>query len=393
MIVSGKETHALKVKCFALKGSTIRAKDMIFLSSISSKKKYNDNGSRVKFLSSDVIEKTKRKLINDFDLEAILSSDVIEDTKSKVEVSDGCDKKNYDKAKKRKRKNNDSKKQKVYDEVCISENEFVDESELYVEVDKSKMIKKKNTVSVDEKSDFDDGWLSLRTRSSPKVLYSLMSKLTLAQRKDLIEIGFGSLYNMAVEEIPVKIGHFVVDNFFPNEMKLKLQNYDIEITPELIHSVLGVPLGGIDFHHLAKTRVSDLSRRWYLQFIGRYPTPKKVADVVKQTKVDGILFKLSILVLFSKFFGLGGKGEQCRPQEILKYICEDTKISSIDWCKYVYDSLKVSKKGWVRDDSAIYYSGPLTALIVSVHFNTLIYIFFYQLFTCENFILYFFFIS
>ena len=222
--------------------------------------------------------------------------------------------------------------------------------ELYVEVDKSKKIKKKNTVSV------DDGWLSLRTRASPKVLYNLMSKLTLAQRKDLIDIGFGSLYDMAVEEIPDKIGHFVIDNFFQNEMKLKLQNYDIEITPELIHSVLGVPLGGIDFHHLTKRRVSDLSDRWYLQFLGRYPTPKKVADVVKETEVDGILFKLSILVLFSKKFGLGGKGGQCRPQEILKYIREDTKISSIDWCKYVYDSLKVSKEGWVRDDSAIYYS-------------------------------------
>lgn len=110
------------------------------------------------------------------------------------------------KLKKRKRKNNYSKKHKVHDEVCVSENEFFEESELYVEVDKSKKIKKKNTVSVDENSDFDDGWLSLRARASPKVLYSLMSKLTLAQRKDLIESGFGSLYNMAVEEIPVKIG-------------------------------------------------------------------------------------------------------------------------------------------------------------------------------------------
>lgn len=86
--------------------------------------------------------------------------------------------------------------------------------ELYVEVDKSKKIKKKNTVSVDENSEIDDGWLSLRTRASPKVMYNLMRKLTLAQRKDLIDIGFGSLYAMAVEEIPVKIGHFVVDSFF-----------------------------------------------------------------------------------------------------------------------------------------------------------------------------------
>lgn len=207
-----------------------------------------------------------------------------------------------------KRKNNVSKKQKVHDEIGVSENEFVEKLKLYVEVDKSKKIKQENAVSVDEDGDVDDGWISLRNRASPKVMFNLMSKLTLAQRKDLIDIGFGWFYNMAVEEIPVKIGHFVVDNFIPNEMKLKLQNYDIEITLELIHSVLGVPLGGIDFHHLAKIRVSDLSERWYLQFDRRYPTPKKVADVVKETQVDGILFILNILVLFSIFFWIRRKG-------------------------------------------------------------------------------------
>jgi hypothetical protein len=63
-------------------------------------------------------------------------------------------KKNDDKAKKRKRKNNVSKRQKVHDEIGVSENEFVEKLELYVEVDKSKKIKKKNTVSVDENSSY-----------------------------------------------------------------------------------------------------------------------------------------------------------------------------------------------------------------------------------------------
>ena len=56
--VSGKESDVLKVKRFRLKGSAIRAKDMIFLNSISSKKKSkssNNNGSRIKCSSSDVI--------------------------------------------------------------------------------------------------------------------------------------------------------------------------------------------------------------------------------------------------------------------------------------------------------------------------------------------------
>ena len=61
----------------------------------------------------------------------------------------------------------------------------------------------------------------IRTRTSPKVLFHLMKKLTFAQRKDLIDMGFGSLYDMAIQDIPGKIGLFVVDNFEPSEMKLK----------------------------------------------------------------------------------------------------------------------------------------------------------------------------
>jgi hypothetical protein len=108
---------------------------MIFLSSIISKKKSDNNGSRVKFISSDVIEETKRKLLHDFDLDAIISSNdarIISVNricgKPDVEVIDECDKKNDDKAKKRKRNNNDSKKQKVHDEVGVSENELVEKS-------------------------------------------------------------------------------------------------------------------------------------------------------------------------------------------------------------------------------------------------------------------------
>lgn len=122
---------------------------------------------------------------------------------------------------------------------------FVEKLELHIEVDKSKNIKKNNTVSDEGNFENDEGLLSLRTRASPKVMYHLMKKLTLGQRKNLIDMGFGSLYALDIEEISVKIGHFVVDKFIDSEMKLKLQDYDIVITPELIHKVLDVPIGGI----------------------------------------------------------------------------------------------------------------------------------------------------
>lgn len=98
-----KESDVMKVKRFGMKGSAIRAKDMIFLNSISSKKKsksFDNKGSRIKCSSSDVIEETKRKLLQEFDLEAMLSSNdatIISvnriSSKPDVEVIDECDKK------------------------------------------------------------------------------------------------------------------------------------------------------------------------------------------------------------------------------------------------------------------------------------------------------------
>lgn len=369
MNLSGKKSDFLKVKSFGMKGSGVRAKDIIFLNSISSKKNSkpsDSNEKSKKTYNSDYIEDIKKKLIQEFDFEALLDSEdarivSVNRISGKPEEEVVNLKENIDKAKKRKRKNNVSEKYKV------------EKLELHIEVDKSKKFKKKNSISVEGNSENDDGWLSLRTRASPKVIYHLMKNLTSRQRKDLIEIGFGSLNNIAIEEVPVKIGHYVVDRFIPSEMKIKLRDYDIDITPELIHKVLDVPLGGIDLNDLEKIRGSDLSQRWYSQFDSiRYPTPHKVAEVIEKTEIDGILFNLNILVLFSNFFGLGGKGGQCKPQEILNYIREDTEIQKIDWCKYVFDCLKVSKEKWVRDVSenkSSHYSGPLTALIVSFHFN------------------------
>lgn len=199
-------------------------------------------------------------------------------------------------------------------------------------------------------------------------------------------MGFGSLHEMVVDDIPSKIGLFVVDNFDNKKMQLKLKNFNILITPDLIHEMLGVPIGGQDINDLVKNKevAGSLSRKWYDQFNNRYPTPAKVSEAITESKVDGDLFKMNMLVLFSNFFGLAGTGGQCRTSKIVPYINEETEIENIDWCKYVYDCLKESKDGWKKDDPNSYYAGALTVLIVSVYICILYTLFVSPLFTCEK---------
>nr|GFA24170.1 RNA-directed DNA polymerase, eukaryota [Tanacetum cinerariifolium] len=49
-------------------------------------------------------------------------------------------------------------------------------------------------------------------------------------------------------------------------------------------------------------------------------------------------------------------------KSIIGFINEETKIESLDWCKYVCMCLKMSKINWIRDGENSYFSGPLTAL-------------------------------
>ena len=243
-----------------------------------------------------------------------------------------------------------------------------------------------NSPGTDKKGQDKD--IVFRTRNSPKVLYNVLKNLTCGQRKELIDMGFGSLYGMNIEELSGKIGNFVVDNFDPSEMKLKCKNYDILITAESFHKVLGVPIGGLAINDLVKNKEVEgsISKRWYSQFPTRNPTPNRVADLIIENRVEGIMFKMSMLVLFSNIFGLAGLGGQCRPSLIVPYITEETKIDKIDWCKYVLDCLKISKEGWNKDCINSYYPGPVTALIVSSYISILCN-FFFSVFKCkENFV-------
>lgn len=215
----------------------------------------------------------------------------------------------------------------------------------------------------------------IRTRTSPKVLHNLMKNLTEGQIKDLIDMGFGSLHKMAAEDLPGRIGLFVVDNYVPEKDVIKCKNYDIQIFPDLIHEMLSVPIGGLDIDNLVKIKKTkdSLSEGWYKNFTKRTPTASEVAKYVRESKVEGSMFKLSILVLFSNVMGLAGGGGLCRPQQILDYITEESQIEKIDWCKYVFKCMKESKKNWEKDNVKSHYTGPLLALIVSVNFDSLLF--------------------
>ncbi|GJU19268.1 hypothetical protein Tco_1152610, partial [Tanacetum coccineum] len=194
---------------------------------------------------------------------------------------------------------------------------------------------------------------SVRTRSSPHPLYESLRFLSTSQKNTLIDMGFGYLIGMNIHYIPSHLSKYIIQNFNQSRMSIKLRNGSIKITPALIKEVLGIPFGG---QRLVKVSDNELIEQWKAQF-DKPITPKRVAAMTKKTDGAGIMFKLNFLVVFFNVI-CASKEDGGSNLDILDFINEDADISNLDWCTYVWDCMKNTKK------QKTYYCGSVTLLML-----------------------------
>ncbi|KAL4577531.1 hypothetical protein LXL04_013640 [Taraxacum kok-saghyz] len=89
-----------------------------------------------------------------------------------------------------------------------------------------------------------DDMVSLRTRLSPKKFYDVVASLNNEQKQSVREMGLGSLLKIATNGITGKLARFVVNSFNPNDMKMHLPKGVVVIIEQLVHDLLGFPMGG-----------------------------------------------------------------------------------------------------------------------------------------------------
>ncbi|KAM0055474.1 hypothetical protein Hdeb2414_s0006g00206541 [Helianthus debilis subsp. tardiflorus] len=81
----------------------------------------------------------------------------------------------------------------------------------------------------------------IRTRSSPQQFFRCIQVLFFEQRINVKEMCFGQLLNSRVGGLPEKLTHYMVDNFDPSAMEMKMRCSAIEVTSKAIHKLLGIP--------------------------------------------------------------------------------------------------------------------------------------------------------
>ncbi|GKD01272.1 ulp1 protease family, C-terminal catalytic domain-containing protein, partial [Tanacetum coccineum] len=144
----------------------------------------------------------------------------------------------------------------------------------------------------------------------------------------------------------------------------KLEKGVIRVTPDKVHDILGVPLGGTSIFDLPERPLDDdFVKMWFNQF-----DPKPLKDIhatdiskklVLSKKVD-FMFKVNFLMLFANVMGMADTMKAIVNLTVLRRIREDTNIAEVDWCGFIHSCLKQSA---VPNTLTGFYIGPLTFLI------------------------------
>ncbi|GJW11583.1 hypothetical protein Tco_1577410 [Tanacetum coccineum] len=204
---------------------------------------------------------------------------------------------------------------------------------------------------------------AFHARTTPVSLFSAIRNSNVEMLRFLKDIGFSSLNNVAIDKLPMKLGRFVVSRF--KNYKLSFDTGDqIEVTHSKIHDMLGIPVGGHSLFNLVERETGDeFVKKWAAQFSPKELKQIRVNDIARilvGSKEIDFLFKVNFLTLFTNTMckADGLKGEICL--DVVKRLREDTVISQIDWCGYVYDYLRDSK----LPNGTNNYLGPLTFIII-----------------------------
>nr|GMD72438.1 uncharacterized protein LOC109150699 isoform X4 [Ipomoea batatas] len=209
-----------------------------------------------------------------------------------------------------------------------------------------------------------DGSLpKIKVRGVPRELLRVVTDLNQCQRQGVCDIGMGGLLGFRVNEISSRLGYWLVSNFDPSLMRLKLANGSfISVTNEDVAGVLGLPNGLVPIVERDSQVVSTELREWRDKVNKRRGriTVKALATLLLNLRDGGVWFQrhFCIVVVTSLVASVSNGYVN---QQIVHMFRDVNKIKDLDWCGYLLRSL-VAAHGFWKQDKTSKFTRPLTFL-------------------------------
>nr|GLL39698.1 uncharacterized protein LOC109155623 isoform X3 [Ipomoea trifida] len=228
-----------------------------------------------------------------------------------------------------------------------------------------------------------DGLLpKINTRGVPRELVNVVTGLNQCQRQHVCDTGMGGLLGFQVNEISLSLGYWLVSNFDPSQMRLKLANGSfISVTKEDVATVLGLPNGFVPIIERDSPASSQQTcrgsgttrKRGSSRGLRRRPAGEgRTANCRGGQRAKGGANAIADWTVVS-YVATERQRPEARAaemrsvsngyvnQQIVHMFGDVNKIKDLDWCGYLLHSLVAACEFWVEDKSRK-FTGPLMFL-------------------------------
>lgn len=204
----------------------------------------------------------------------------------------------------------------------------------------------------------------LKIRAYPSTFTKVVSEMTNAQKKWVIEAGFGPLLSFSLRTIPHEIGINVLWWFDHNGCEMCFDNKSIKIDDEDVNLILGLPRGKKEIHFKKDKETLAGWRARFPEKQGSRITEKNVSDAIANSTVADLFFKQNFMVLMTNLF-LRTNKTGFVSQYALGFDGDFDNAKDYNWCKAVLQNLKDAHELWWENVHSQYYTGSLVFLLVS----------------------------
>ncbi|XP_057774966.1 uncharacterized protein LOC130993945 [Salvia miltiorrhiza] len=207
---------------------------------------------------------------------------------------------------------------------------------------------------------------TLNTRTTPAAFHDALLKLNDAQMSAVRDIGFGSILDLKVKDLPGGLGYWILKKFNPQTFEIEVDAMRrFKVTESDVYRVFGFPRGKQFIEVFQRQSTSDIFEQWFLFFGVDNRDKIKIGVVLKHMlacKSGGTWFKRHFMIAmgFSLF-------ENCPNGTVHPFILgclkDLTGLRRWNWAEYMLSSLKQHTCSWMKGESSV-YAGPALFLIL-----------------------------
>uniref|UniRef100_A0A7N0U5A8 Uncharacterized protein n=1 Tax=Kalanchoe fedtschenkoi TaxID=63787 RepID=A0A7N0U5A8_KALFE len=205
-----------------------------------------------------------------------------------------------------------------------------------------------------------------KSRCTPQRLHQVINQLDRAHKKAIQKLGFGTILELGIYEIPSRFGEWIVDNFDHKRSILSMKAGELNIGPDEVHKVFGLPHGGT---HINLEQRTDYSKHIVKDWRARYGktnsriSATKIMEKVESSRHPDVWFMWDFLILFTTTMVEGLKNGLSNLR-ILNLLTNSFDACSLNWSQYIVDSMKSAKEISLKTKDKGCFVGPLCVITI-----------------------------